>query len=116
MRKIGRCQIDKNLAFSPSQQTRRKKNEESNYAQIGDVPRVDQRLDNKPIIRRLPKIRAALASLGFPRFALCHAPHKNILNATPPPQRIKLLSIINRTAKLQPFANCPIVLDMRTLV
>jgi hypothetical protein len=93
-----------------------KQRKEDHYAQIGDVPRVDQRLDDEPIVRRLPKIRPALPSLRLPRLAFRHAPHKNVLNATPPPQRIKLLRIIHRTAKLESLADRPIVLDVRTLV
>ena len=87
-----------------------KKKRKEDYVQIGDVPRIDQRLDDEPIVRRLPKIRPALPSLRLPRLALGHAPHKNILNTTPSPQRIKLFRIIHRTAKLESLADRPIVL------
>jgi len=100
--------------ISVSDPSGRKRREDC--VQIGDVPRIDQRLDDESIVRRLPKIRAALPSLRLPRFAFRHAAHKNILDATPPPKRVKLFRIIHRTAELESLADRPIILDMRTLV
>ena len=119
MQEIGGCQIDENLPFPRDfvQSANHQKGEKySNYAQIGDVPRIDQRLDDEPVVRRLPKIRAALPALRLPRFALRHAPHKSIIDATPPPQRIELLRVVHGAAKLEPLADRPVVLDVRTLI
>jgi hypothetical protein len=62
MQEIERCEVDEKLAFPPQLAVRQGKRK-GDYVQIGDVPRVDQRLTDKPIIRHLPKIRAALAPL-----------------------------------------------------
>src|SRR5579863_2216113 len=90
------------------------KRDRINDTQVGNVPRVDQSLDDKPIVRRLPKVRPALPPLCLPRLALRHAPRKtSILDATPPPQRIELLRVVHRAAKLESLADRPVVLDVR---
>ena len=86
------------------------------HAQIGDVPRVDERLDDEPVIRRLPKIRPALPALRLPRLAPRHAPHKHVFDAAAPPQRLKLLRIVHRAAEPEPPPDRPVVLDVRPLV
>ena len=84
--------------------------------QIGDVPRVYESLNDKPVVTRLPEVRAALTPLRRPVRALPQALQEDILNSTPPPQNIELLRIIHRTAELEPLANHPVVLDMWPLV
>ena len=89
-----------------------------NSAQVSDIPRVDQSLDDdKPLVRHLPEVRATLPTLCLPRLALRHAlRNRGILDAALPPQRIKLLCVVHHAAKLEPSADRPVVLDVRTLV
>jgi hypothetical protein len=49
------------------------KKKEDDYVQIGDVPRIDQRLDNKPIVRRFPKnsTRSSLPAPSMVRISPC---------------------------------------------
>ena len=117
MQEIGGRQLDEHLPFRrdvvrQSVPRRKKKN-----AQVGDVPGVDQRLDDEPIVRRLPKVRAALPPLSLPRLALGHAPRKRVLrHAAPSPERVELPGVVHRAAEPEPSPDRPLVLDVRTLV
>jgi hypothetical protein len=94
----------------------KKKKGGSICSQVRDIPRVDQRLDDEPAVRRFPKVRAALTALRLPIFGLGHTLREDLLDAAPPTQRIELFRVIYRAAKLEPLADRPVIFDVRTFV
>src|ERR1700736_4422344 len=86
------------------------------HPQISDIPSVDQCLDYESVIACFPKIRLALAPLRGPIRTSAETAQKYVLNATSPPEAVELLCIVYSTTEFQPFANHPVILDVRTII
>lgn len=83
------------------------------HSQITDIPRIHQRLDDEPVVARLPEVRLALATLRQPVRTLCQTLQIHVLDPTPLSQHVELLRVVDRAASPESLADRPLVLNVR---
>ena len=84
--------------------------------QVRGVPRVDEGLDDEAVVGGLPEVGLAVAAVGGPVRAAGEAVDEDVLDAAAPAELVELLRVVDGAAELEPLADRPVVLDVRSLV